>query len=119
MSNRRSETQNPAFQATEPMLTWWRDQLSQSANPMARMQLAWMESLVETMQYEAKFLQAMAESGQRMAESFQGKNAPRTPAEFNESYQKMIKEITDAQMERLEKASNLSNDFRKRVWEEL
>lgn len=119
MSNRKPNQSSPESPTVEPMLAWWQQQWLQSATPLARMQLAWMESLAEAMQFEAQYLQTMAESSQRIAECFSGKDAPSTPAEMHECYQKLVKDVTDAQMKRMEKATQLSHEFRARIWEEL
>ncbi|MGM0983967.1 MAG: hypothetical protein ACQEXG_11160 [Pseudomonadota bacterium] len=118
MTNRKDTKSNPAMSATEPMMEWWKNQFTQGATPMTRMQLAWMQSMADTMQFEAQFLRALAESGQKMAESFSG-DTPQTPAEMQERYQQLVSELTEAQMERMKKATELSNDFRRRVWEEV
>lgn len=118
MTKHKDTTANPALAATEPMMEWWQKQFSQGATPMARMQLAWMQSMADAMQFEAQFLQALAESGQKIAQCFDGE-APQTPAEMQECYQKLIAEVTEAQMERMKKAAELSHDFRRRVWEEI
>jgi len=108
-------TQNPF---ANPMLEWWQQQWTQGVNPRARTQLAWMESLAEALQLEAQFLKAIAESGEKIAKCFDGKQ-PTTPEEVQACYGKLVKEVGDAQMKRLEQASQLTHDFRKRLWEEI
>lgn len=103
---------------TNPMFEWWQQQWTKGVNPMARTQLAWMESLAEVLQFEAEFLKAIAESGERVARCFDGPQ-PTTPEEVRACYEKLMKEVSEAQMKRLEQASQLSHDFRKRVWEEI
>ncbi|MDZ7852792.1 MAG: hypothetical protein U5L98_09170 [Halomonas sp.] len=118
MTKQKDTTANPALTAAEPMMEWWQSQFTQGTTPMTRMQLAWMQSMADTMQFEAQFLRALAESGQKMAESMSG-DTPQTPAEMQERYQQLISDLTEAQMERMKKATELSNDFRRRVWEEV
>lgn len=118
MTKKKDIKANPALAATEPMMEWWQKQFTQGATPMARMQLAWMQSLADAMQFEAQFLQALAESGQKIAQSFEGE-PPQTPAEMQERYQQLISEVTDAQMDRMKKAAELSHEFRQRLWEEI
>jgi hypothetical protein len=101
------------------MFEWWQEQWAQNANPIARMQLAWMESLTQAMQFEAEFLAAMAENSLKLANCFQGEDAPSTPAEMHRCYQALAKHATEAHMERMEKATTLSHDFRKLIWEEI
>lgn len=118
MSTRKTQISNPALAATQPMVEWWQAQWQSNA-PMARIQLAWMESLAEAMKFEAQFLKTVAESNQRMADCFQGGDSPCTPEDFRESYQQLIQEVSDAHMERMQKATELSRDFRKQIWEEI
>ncbi len=109
---------DPGMLNANPMLAWWQQQLAKGGNPMARMQLAWIESLADAMQFEAQFLKAIAESGEQIAKCFDGEQ-PRTPEEVQECYQKMVQQISDAQMKRVEHATQLTHDFRKRIWEEI
>lgn len=118
MTKQKDTSANPALSAAEPMMEWWQKQFSHGTPPMARMQLAWMYSMAEAMEFEAQFLQALAESGQKISQSFSG-DTPLTPAEMQERYQQLITEVTEAQMERMEKAAELSHEFRRRVWEEI
>lgn len=115
----KKTTANPALAATQPMMEWWQAQWHKNTAPMARVQLAWMESIAEAMQFEAQFLKAIAESNQRLAGCFQGEDASCTPEEFRASYQQHIQDVTDAHMERLQKATELSMDFRKQIWDEI
>ncbi len=112
------DADNPTIPSTQ-MFEWWQEQWTQNANPIARMQLAWLESLTQAMQFEAEFLAAMAENGVKMASCFQGEDAPSTPSEMHRCYQRLVQHATDAHMERMEKTAALSHDFRKRVWEEI
>ncbi|MEQ5802224.1 hypothetical protein [Halomonas sp. H10-9-1] len=108
-------SQNPF---ANPMLEWWQQQWTKGATPMARTQLAWMENLAEALQFEAQFLKAIAESGERMAQCLNGEQ-PTTPKEVQACYEQLVKEVGNAQMKRLEQASQLTHDFRKRLWEEI
>ncbi|MBE0487833.1 MAG: hypothetical protein IBX53_02045 [Halomonas sp.] len=101
-----------------PMLAWWQEQWMKGANPMAQMQAAWMESLADAMKFEAQFLMAIAETGQEMTECLHNEK-PATAEEVQACYQKLVKQVTDAQHTRMEHAAQLSHDFRKRLWEEI
>ncbi|APE32338.1 hypothetical protein BOX17_16050 [Halomonas aestuarii] len=118
MSKTKDTATNPALAAAEPMMEWWQKQWSQGATPMARMQLAWMQSMAEAMQFEAELLKTLAENGQKIAQSFDG-GAPQTPAEMQEHYQSLMSDLTDAHMERMKRAAELSHEFRRRIWEEI
>lgn len=118
MSQHDDTATNPALAAAEPMMEWWQKQWSQGVAPMARMQLVWMQSMAEAMQFEAQFLQTLAESGQQIAQAFEGA-PPQNPAEMQQRYQALLSDLTDAQMDRMKKAAELSHDFRRRIWEEI
>ena len=118
MTKQKDTTANPAMMMGEPMMEWWQKQMTQGFKPVTRMQLAWMHSMVETMQLEAEYLQAIAQSGQKIAESLEGE-APQSAAEWQERYQQLISDVTEAQMERMKKAAEISTDFKRCVWEEI
>nr|WP_298248616.1 hypothetical protein [uncultured Halomonas sp.] len=101
-----------------PISEWWQQQWPKGVNPMVRLQQAWMENLAEALQFEAEFLMAIAQSGERIARTFDGPQ-PTTPAEMQAYYEALVKEMSDAQMKSLEQASRLSHDFRKRLWEKI
>ncbi len=109
---------DPGMMNASPMLSWWQQQWMKGANPMAQMQAAWMESLADAMKFEAQFLKAIAESGQQMTACLNDEQ-PSTPEEMHACYQKLVKQMTDAHQERMEQATQLSHDFRKRLWEEI
>lgn len=101
-----------------PMFAMWQQQWNLTNNPMVRMQIAWMESLAATMQLEANFLKSVAEGGVQVSKCFEG-DQPKTPEELQACYQELVQKVKDAQMQRMQSASQLSEDFRKRLWEEL
>ncbi len=109
---------DPGMMNASPMLSWWQQQWMKGASPMAQMQAAWMESLADAMKFEAQFLKAIAESGEQMTACLKDEQ-PSTPEEMHACYQKLVKQMTDAHQERMEQATQLSHDFRKRLWEEI
>lgn len=118
MTKQQDAKSNPAMAATEPMMEWWQQQFSRGFTPITHMQLAWMQSMAEAMRFEAQFLQSLAESGQKIAKSFEGE-APQTPAEVQERYQQLLSDVTEAHMERMKRATDMSEEFRRRIWEEI
>ncbi|GEK71832.1 MULTISPECIES: hypothetical protein [Halomonas] len=102
--------------ASEAMLQWWNPQLIQGPMPLVRMQFAWLESLAEAMQFEAKCLRALAESGERMAGCYREEADPQA---LQACYQRLMQDVARTHWQRLEKVTELSEDFRKRLWEEI
>lgn len=102
--------------ANDALLQWWNQQWLQGTTPMARVQFAWLESLAKAMQFEAQCLHALAESGERLAGCHNGETHPQ---ELHKCYQQFAEDIAQAHWHRLEKVAELSQDFRKRIWEEI
>lgn len=115
MSQQDAASRSPSGEA---MLAWWSQQWLQGATPLARLQLAWMESLAEAMQFEAQYLRALAESGERLAGCHTGEAAA-DPEALQQCYRRLLEDVTDAHLKRLHKVAELSQDFRARVWEEI
>ncbi|PMR72766.1 hypothetical protein [Billgrantia endophytica] len=117
MTKRQSDPPITPLEASRPMVEWWTQQLTQGITPMARMQLAWMESLSEIMQQEARFFTALAESSQRLAKCYE--HSKGDPMKMNECYREIAQEIAEQHMQRMEHVTTLSHDFRQQLWEEI
>ena len=109
---------DPGMMNANPMLAWWQQQWMKGANPMARMQAAWIESLAEAMAAEAQFLKIVAETSEQMSQCLNGEDPP-THEELQACYQDLVKQMSDAQQKRMEHVAQLSHDFRKQLWEEI
>lgn len=68
------------------------------------------------MHAELEFLGACADMQQRWAHCLSGDSDAKA---LGECYQGLVQEIADAQFKRLHRVSQLPNDFRQQVWEEL
>jgi hypothetical protein len=111
------DTSQPILEASQPMMEWWTQQWLMSANPTARMQQAWLESLSEVMQQEAHFLLVLAEASHRLSEFYlTGKG---DPDRANEWYQHIAREMANHQLARIKRMAELPTDFRERIWEEI
>ncbi|MDN3555205.1 hypothetical protein [Halomonas maura] len=118
MTEQQGDAADALKAPSDAMMQWWSQQWLQGVTPMARMQLAWMESLAEAMQFEAQCLHALAESGQRLSGCINSET-PANPQDIQECYQQLMHHVTQTHMQRLEKVAELSEDFRNRIWEEL
>ncbi|MFG6178828.1 hypothetical protein ACGTN6_16450 [Halomonas sp. THAF12] len=118
MTQQEGAPGEPLTPANDAMLKWWNQQWLQGSLPMARIQLAWMESLADAMQFEAQCLHALAESGERITSGY-GTDPTKHPHELHERYHQLIRDVTHTHLQRLGKVAELSEDFRKRIWEEL
>lgn len=111
---------NPWFDASQPLLNWWAEQGTQAIQPFAKVQQAWMESMSQAMQAEMQFFQAITESHEKMAKCMMNASgSPESNRDMADCYQEVVQTLADAQMTRLHKASELSHEFRRSLWEEL
>ncbi len=116
MTQSTGEAPNALSPTNEAMLQWWSQQWLQSTTPLIKVQFALLESLAEAMQFEAQCLQALAESGEKMAGCY---DEEAHPHELHKCYQQLMQDVAKAHWQRLEKVAELSEDFRKRIWEEI
>lgn len=105
--------------SAQSMQACWHQYCLLSTMPMVRFQIAWLENVNQAMQMEAQFFQTIAKSSEKLMLCLTDNPHHCNAAEFTEHYQEMVKTLTDANMERLAKVSQLSHDFRRSLWEEL
>lgn len=106
--------------ATQPMLAWWTEQSTYCMKPITSFHMAWLEGFSQAMQAELEFLQALTESHEKIVRCII--DTPATPdsdLKMANCYQEIIQTLTNANMDRLKKASELAHEFRKSLWEEL
>ncbi|WP_053070654.1 hypothetical protein [Halomonas sp. PR-M31] len=105
----------------EPAMSpiWWLNQWMETANSAARLQLIWWDMVGNAMHQEAEFFKIMANSTERMAQGVMNQDLLRDPAAMATHYRQIAKDINEATMNRMTKVSNLSEDFRDRLWEEM
>ncbi|MFY0990702.1 hypothetical protein [Halomonas sp. C05BenzN] len=105
--------------ASQPIFDWWMHHWMDASHPMARLQRAWMESILEAIQVEAEFLNACAASGEKMSKCFSDPDVLQSPASLGSCCHEVAREMTDAHISRLGKVAELPKDFRQRLWEEI
>ncbi|MGY4876783.1 hypothetical protein ACLUEY_02735 [Vreelandella aquamarina] len=111
---------NPWLDATQPMLMWWTEQSAHCMKPITSFHMAWLEGFSQAMQAEMEFLQALTESQEKIARCIINTSAtPGSELKMANCYQEVIQTLTNANMERLQKAAELTHEFRKSLWEEL
>jgi hypothetical protein len=108
---------SPALDASQPLIQWWSQQWLQGITPMTRLQLAWMESMTDMLQQEARFLAALSKAGQQLGQCYGHHGAD--PSRMRECYHEIAREVADQQMQRLREVATLPQEFRRRLWEEI
>lgn len=103
--------------ATSPV--WWLQQWVETANTASRLQLIWLDMLGSAMQQEADFFKIMAASTEKLAHGAMNQDLLRDPSAMAAHYQEVAGDITKATVNRMNKVSGLSKDFRTCLWEEM
>lgn len=109
----------PGLDVSRPVIDLWRQQLFDTTTSMTRLQLAWMQSMSDAMQHEAEFFMACAAVSEKMTRCFTEPQSLDNPEKLGECYNELVKDMTEAQLERLRKVADLPQEFRARLWEEL
>nr|WP_298415310.1 hypothetical protein [uncultured Halomonas sp.] len=99
--------------------TWWLNQWVETANAATRLQLIWLDMMGSALQQEAEFFKIMASTTERMTHGAMNQDLLRDPAAMATHYQQIAGDINEATMNRMQKVSELSEDFRKCIWEEI
>ncbi|WP_148254087.1 hypothetical protein [Aidingimonas lacisalsi] len=107
------------FASSRPLVNLWFKHCLDPAAPMLRMQLAWLESVNDAIQFEAEFLTACADTSGKLANCLTNPATLQNPTQLSECYQQAVDQVTNAHMTRLTRATEFSREFRERLWEEI
>ncbi len=102
-----------------PLAAWWMHQWLANTAPLIKFQVAYLETLSDAMQHEAEFIKVLAESGDKLARCAQQPDVHQGPSGLAACYQDVAGSMADATLRRFTKVSELSHDFRERIWDEL
>ncbi len=105
--------------ASAPVIDWWVHHWMGAANPVVRMQVAWMETLFDAMQMEAELLIACATSQQEIIKCLSDQQTLKDPSVLGSCYQDAIEDFVNAHLNRMNRVNEMALDFRQRVWEEI
>lgn len=108
-----------AAEASQPIINWWMQHWMDASHPVVRLQLAWMESMVEAIQVESDFVAAWIESSRKAAECLSDPQTLFSPATLTGCYHQAAWDMGDAHMTRLGRVAELPQDFKDRIWEEI
>lgn len=106
-------------QASQPVFDWWMHHWMDASHPLARLQRAWMESVLEAIEVEAEFLNVCALSNAKVWNCLADARSLSDTASLPGCYHEAAKDIADAHMARLGKVAELPEDFKQRLWEEI
>ncbi|HDZ49119.1 hypothetical protein LCGC14_0293720 [marine sediment metagenome] len=117
MANNKKIASNPVIDVSQPILLWWNEHWLKSSLPLAKIHLVWLENVAQTMEMEALFFQAMAESSEKLNQCLAKNGGLPRNDDLNQCYQEMVQTLTDAHLQRIENVAQLSHEFRRCLWE--
>ncbi len=105
--------------ASQPVCNWWLHHWMDASHPLARLQRAWMESVLEAIEVEAEFLKAWTLSNAKVLNCLADSRSLTDSASLHSCYHEAARDMTDAHMARFGKVAELPEDFKQRLWEEI
>ncbi|MEQ6916611.1 hypothetical protein [Halomonas aquatica] len=106
-------------QASRPVFDWWMHHWMDVQHPLVRLQRAWVESVLETIEVEAEFLNACTLLNAKAWSCLADPRSLANSASLQSCYHEVAKDMADAHMTRLGKVAELPEDFKQRLWEEM
>lgn len=106
-------------QASQPVFDWWMLHWMDASHPLARLQRAWMESVLEALEVEVDFLNVCAISNAKVWTCLADARSLSGSASLHSCYHEVAKDMADAHLARLGKVAELPEDFKQRLWEEI
>ncbi|GHC27349.1 hypothetical protein [Aidingimonas halophila] len=107
------------FATSEPLVNLWLKHCMDPATPVLKLQLAWLESVSDAVRFEADFLTACADSSGKLVNCMMNPTTYRDPEQLGECYQQAWQQVTEAGVTQMSHATELSREFRERLWEEI
>ncbi|CEP36135.1 MULTISPECIES: hypothetical protein [unclassified Halomonas] len=100
-------------------LTFWYQPWTETTHSAAKLQCLWLATLNDALRHEIDFLATMAPVYSKLTHCMLGLNGPLTPESVASCYHQIAGDMTEATFNRMRNVSELSEDFRERIWCEL
>ncbi|MCA8865282.1 MULTISPECIES: hypothetical protein [unclassified Halomonas] len=101
------------------LLVFWYQPWVETSHSAAKLHCIWLETLNDAFRHEIDFLAAMAPVYSKLTHCMLGVNGPLTPESMTSCYHQIAGEMTEATFNRIRRVSELSEDFKERIWCEL
>ncbi|WP_386083893.1 hypothetical protein ACFIOZ_10835 [Vreelandella sp. F11] len=101
------------------LLVFWYQPWVETSNSAAKLHCIWLETINDAFRHEIDFLATMAPVYSKLTHCMLGFNGPLTPESMTSCYHQIAGEMTEATFNRMRSVSELSEDFKERLWCEL
>lgn len=101
------------------LFAMWYQPWAETSNSAAKLQCIWLETLNDAFRHEMDFLATIAPVSNKLSLCMLGLNGPLTPESMASCYHQIAGDMTKATLNRMRNVSELSEDFKERIWCEL
>lgn len=120
MATSRSTEKSLRSASYYSQLFWWNPPWMENADLVVQLQCIWLDTCSDAARHEIEFLSTMATSYSKLAECMLGIGGRQyTPESMASCYQEIASDMTDAALQRMRRTSELSDEFRERIWCEI
>ncbi|MBR2512562.1 MAG: hypothetical protein IKE45_00830 [Halomonas sp.] len=103
----------------DSLLVFWHLPWMEITNSAFKLQRIWLETVNDAFRYELEFISTVAPFYSKLTHCMLGFEGLQTPASMASCYHKIAGDMSEATYNRMRKVSELSDDFRERIWSEL
>ncbi|OJA04549.1 hypothetical protein [Halomonas sp. QHL1] len=101
------------------LFAMWYQPWAETSNSAAKLQCIWLETLNDAFRHEMDFLATIAPVYSKLSHCMLGLNGPLTPESMASCYHQIAGDMREATFNRMRNVSELSEDFKERIWCEL
>ncbi|MBT2787881.1 MULTISPECIES: hypothetical protein [unclassified Halomonas] len=101
------------------LLVFWYQPWTETTHSAVKLHCIWLETLNDALRHEIDFLAAMAPVYSKLTHCMLGLNGPLTPELMASCYHQIADDMSEATFNRMRNVSELSEDFKERIWCEL
>lgn len=110
---------DPKATSDDTLIDFWYQSWLETTNSVVKLQRIWLETFNEAFRHELDLISTVAPLHSRLTRCMLGFDGPPTPTSMVSCYHKIAGDMTEATYNRIRQVSELSDDFRERIWSEL
>lgn len=98
---------------------WWFQPWLESVDSAVKFQQIWLSTMSDLMQHESEFLTTLMESSSKLAQCAWRFETMKDPSAFASCYHSVANDMAEATLKRMHRVSEMSDDFREQLWDEI
>ncbi|SDN17924.1 hypothetical protein [Vreelandella arcis] len=113
------KSKSPPPVADDSLLDIWYQPWVETTNSAVKLQRIWLETVNDALRHELDFISTVAPFYIKLTHCMTGLEGPQTPTTMASCYHRIAGDMSEATYNRMRRVSELSDDFRERIWFEL